>query len=361
MTRYYKGKRAIGLCLGCCVLYIAFSTPPSSGPLAQEISIAVVGDIMFGPEVARVMDKEGSLVPFSGTAQLLRDADIAFGILEGGIGTRGEPLQDKEHTFRSKPSAARGLANAGFDVVSLANPHIMDYGEEGFLDTLEFLSWYGVKYVGGGINLEMARKPLIFTAKGAKVAFLAYYRGSQFNQSFAKEGKPGPAFPVYAELEKDVAEAKAQSDLVIASIHWGIQVEKGEAVTSRQKLYAHKLIDSGADAVIGQWLHTLQGIEIYKGKPIIYSLGDFIYGAYAKKLPIGFILRFVFLHTKPLRIEVTPLSTSDAKTGSYFPIALHEQAARDAIATLGKLSRELGTNIQVNGDTGIVDLVTSNE
>jgi HEPN domain-containing protein len=143
--------------------------------------------------VSRIMDREGSLAPFSGTVEFLRDADITFGILEGGIATRGDPLQDREHTFRLKPSVARGLANAGFDVVSLANLHIMDYGEEGFLDTLEFLSWYGVKYVGGGINIEAAREPLILSAKDVKVAFLAYYRGTQFDQSFAKENKPGPA------------------------------------------------------------------------------------------------------------------------------------------------------------------------
>ena len=135
------------------ISYIAFFFLSSSGVASQEISIAVVGDMMFGPDISRIMDREGSLAPFSGVVQPLRDADIAFGILEGGIGTRGEPLQEKEHTFRSKPSAARGLANAGFDVVSLATPHIMDYGEEGFLDTMEFLSWYGVKYVGGGVNM----------------------------------------------------------------------------------------------------------------------------------------------------------------------------------------------------------------
>jgi poly-gamma-glutamate synthesis protein (capsule biosynthesis protein) len=348
------------------ISYIAFLFLLSNGVASQEISIAVVGDMMFGPGVSRIMDREGSLAPFSGVVQSLRDADITFGILEGGIGTRGEPLQDKEHTFRSKPSAARGLANAGFDVVSLATPHIMDYGEEGFLDTMEFLSWYGVKYVGGGINMEEARKPVVLNAKGVKVAFLAYYRGSQFDQSFSEEGKPGPAFPVYGELEKDIAEAKAQSDLVIVCIHWGIQVEKQEEVSNRQKLYAHKLIDSGADAVIGQWLHLLQGIEIYKsrvaeceevgGKPIIYSLGDFIYGTYAKKLPIGFIAKFVFSHSELLRVEITPLSTSDTTTGSYFPMILHGQAAQDAITTLDKLSHELGTNIQIKGDIGIISI-----
>ncbi len=335
-------------------LYVVFLVLSSSSAVSQEISIAVVGDMMFGSDVSRIMDKEGSLTPFSGTVEFLKNADITFGILEGGIGTRGDPLQDKEHTFRSKPSAARSLANAGFDVVSLANPHIMDYGEEGLLDTLEFLSWYGVKYVGGGIDVETAKKPVILSAKDVKVAFLAYYRGSQFDLSLAKENKPGPVFPVYGELEKDIAAAKTQSNLVIVSIHWGHQVEES-AVTRRQKLYAYKLIDSGADVVIGQRLHTLQGIEIYKGKPIIYSLGDFIYGTYAKKVPIGFILKFVFSPGNLLRVEIRPLSTSDTRTSSFFPVVLHDQAAQNAITTLSDLSREFGTNIQINNDIGIID------
>lgn len=327
-----------------------------SDALSQEISIAVVGDMMFGPEIGQVMEREGSLAPFSGAIQVLRDSDITFGILEGGITTRGEPLADKERIFRSKPSAARGLANAGFDVVSLANPHIMDYGEEGLLDTFEFLSWYGVKHVGAATSMAEARKPVVVTAKDKKVAFLAYYRGSEFDQAFGNESKPGPAFPELRKLEQDIAAARAQSDLVIVSIHWGAQIEETEKVNSRQKLYAQKIIDSGADAVLGQWLHKLQGIEIYKGKPVTYSLGDFIYGTYAKKISIGFIIKFVLSDNKLLRVEIVPLSTSDARTGSYFPRILDGQAAQDAIAVLSNLSQEFGTEIRTNGDIGIINL-----
>jgi poly-gamma-glutamate synthesis protein (capsule biosynthesis protein) len=231
----------------------------------------------------------------------------------------------------------------------------MDYGEEGFLDTLEFLSWYGLKYVGGGMNAKDARKPVVLKAKDVKVGFLAYYRRTEFDQFFGKTDKIGPALPIYGELEQDVAKAKEQADVVIASMHWGIQVEES-GVTSRQKLFAHKLIDSGADVVVGQWLHKLQGIEIYKGKPVIYSLGDFIYGTYTKKIPIGFILKFVFSGTKLIRVEIIPLSTSDAKTESYFPVVLQDEAAENSIKTLHDLSREFGTDIQTRDDTGIIHI-----
>ena len=136
---------------------------------------------------------------------------------------------------------------------------------------------------------------------------------------------------------------------------------EGNEIPGRQKLYAHKLIDSGADVVLGQRLHTLQGIETYKGKHIVHSLGDFIYGTYAKKVPIGFILKFAFSRHKLLRIDITPLSTSDTRIGSYFPAVLRGPAARDALTTLGKLSAELGTSIQINGDTGIIHPETHDE
>lgn len=338
--------------IACILLSILLST----SVLCQEISVVVVGDMMFGPDVSKIVDREGSTVPFADTIEYLKNADVTFGLLEGGIGTSGEAVENLEHSFRSKPSAARGLANAGFDIVSIATPHIMDYGEPGFLDTMEYLSWYGLKYVGGGKNVEEARKPVVLSAGNKKVAFLAYHRGKQFDPLFAGSNKPGPALSIYGELEKDVAAAKEQADFVIASIHWGIPMQKLEGLTSHQKLYAQKLIDSGADVVLGQWLHTLQGIEIYKGKPVAYSLGDFIYGTYAKETPVGFILKFVFSSDEILRMEIIPLATSDARLAEYFPKVLHDQAAKDALTTLSKKSEEFGTEIQVKGDIGIIDL-----
>jgi poly-gamma-glutamate synthesis protein (capsule biosynthesis protein) len=312
--------------------------------------------MMFGSDISRIMDTKGSLVPFGDTVQILKEADITFGVLEGGIGTRGEPSQDKEYTFRSRPSAARGLANAGFDIVSLANPHIMDYGEKGLLDTLEFLSWYSVRYVGAGVDLQNARKPVLMETDKLKVAFIAYYRGSEFDPIFAREAKPGPAFPAYDEIDQDIAKAKTQADVVIVSVYWGYETQDG-SITSRQKLYAHKFVDSGADAVLGQRLHTLQGIEIYKGKPIIHSLGDFIYGTYAKKIPIGFIIRLVFVDKNVKRLEIIPVSTSDAKTNSYFPEILYGEESQNAIKALTDLSQEFGTDIRMEENVGIVNII----
>ena len=321
--------------------------------LSEEVSIAIVGDMMFGPEISRIMDKEGSMVPFAKVIQTLKDSDISYGILEGGISTGGEAIQDKEFTFRSNPSAARGLANAGFDIVSLANPHIMDYGEKGLLETMEYLSWYGVKYVGAGLNPEEARKPVIIETKGLKVAFLAYYRGSEFNQIFGKENSPVPAFPLIGELENDIKLAKSLADIVIVSIHWGIR--SGESViTERQTFYSHNFIDYGADAVFGQWLQEFQGIEIYNRKPIIHSLGNFIYGTHAKKIHFGFIIKLIISDKRLQKVELIPISISDAKTGSFFPALISGEPAQNAITAIQDLSKDLGTIIEIEDDKGFI-------
>jgi poly-gamma-glutamate capsule biosynthesis protein CapA/YwtB (metallophosphatase superfamily) len=344
-----NGIMIIALCLILTCLS-AFCQSP-------ETSIIIVGDIMFGSEIAQLIDSEGSsLVPFSGVLPILNDADITFGTFEGVISTRGEPIPGKSVTFRSKPSAARSFANSGFDVVSLATSHIMDYGDDGFLDTLDTLTWYGVKYVGAGVNLQEARKAIVLPAKDAKVGFLAYYRGNQFDKLFfASENKIGPALPVFAELEQDVLKAKNQADVVIVAMNWGPRIDS-DAIISRQKLYAQKLIDSGADFVVGQRVNVLQGVEIYKGKPIFYSLGDFIYGTYANRSPYGYILRLIISDKKLTRVEIIPVSISDATTGSYLPNVLHGESANDALINLQKLSEEFGTEFQIENDIGIIKL-----
>jgi len=339
-----------------CFLFIIFCLPCST--FSEEASVVLVGDIMFGSKLAQLMEDEGSSAPFVGVSQILTSADVTYGTFEGVISTRGEPVKDKKVVLRSKPSSARGLANSGFDVISIATPHIMDYGDDGFLDTLEYLSWYGVKYVGAGKNLKEARSPVTLSAKDVdvKVSFLAYYRGSQFDRLFfANENKLGPALPVYEELESDILKAKSESDIVIVSIHWGPLVE-GTAISDRQKLYAQKAIDSGADIVIGQRINTLQGFETYKGKPIFYSLGDFIYGTYAKQAPFGIILRLVINDKKPVRLEIIPVSISDAKTGSYLPTVMNGQQAQESLKALEKLSEEFNSKLDVKDDIGIISL-----
>lgn len=200
----------------------------------------------------------------------------------------------------SRPEAAKALKNAGFDAVSFSSNHALDYGRSAFLETLEHLQDAGLHLVGVGKNEADARKYPIIDVDGTKVAILGY--NSILPQGFwAEENRPGcnPArgitayvpvehdqpgtpcriytFPHPDDLEKmtaDIQKAKAEADLVIVSIHWGIHFK--EAVLAEyQRYYAHFAIDAGADLILGHHAHILKPIEIYKGKVIFYSLSNF--------------------------------------------------------------------------------------
>ena len=172
--------------IGIALLLVAScSTQPiaeQKGEVDQQIQtaskhlvIAAVGDIMLDGSAREVMQEQGYDYAFDKMRPWLQKADIAFGNLEGPLTERGEPAPDKKYLFRSPPAkVAEALKAAGFDVVSLANNHSLDYGSVGLADTIAALDKVGVHHVGAGENLAVARQAAILHRNGLKVAFLAY-------------------------------------------------------------------------------------------------------------------------------------------------------------------------------------------
>ena len=238
---------------------------------------------------------------FDGVRGTLAGGDINFGQLEPVLTERGAPAPQAKFTCSSSPKAAGAIKRAGFDVISFATNHCMDWGRDGFQDTLDVLREEGFKLIGAGENLEIARRRQVITLDdGTKVAFLAYC--SILPQNFwAQEHKPGcapmRAYTVYEQIEpdqpgtpcrihtyphredmanmlEDITSAKAEADVVVVSAHWGIHFKEAE-IAEYQIDYAHAAIDAGADIVLGHHAHILKPIEVYKGKVIFYSLGNF--------------------------------------------------------------------------------------
>lgn len=202
---------------------------------------------------------------------ILRNADISMINLENPISIKGTKIE-KEFNFRMHPKYLNSLLDGGIDIVSLANNHVYDYGEEALFDTMKYLDSCDIKYVGIGKDLTDARKPVIFTVKNKKIAFLSY-SGSSFAANYKKSGSaPRNKKIIYEDLKK----LKGIVDYIIINYHWG--EEKEEYPNEYQKDLAHFTIDSGADLVIGHHPHVLQGIERYKNGVIVYSLGNFIFG-----------------------------------------------------------------------------------
>lgn len=232
--------------------------------------------------------------------QEMQSADILMINNEFTFSTRGRPLSGKAYTFRANPKRVSVITEIGADLVSLANNHVYDYGEKALLDTIDTVEKAQIPYVGAGRNLQEAMKPVYFIANGRKIAIVS---ATQIERSLnytreATEERAG----VLKTLNSDkfvsvIRQAKSQSDYVIAFVHWGTE-HTGHYEQGQVEL-GHAFIDAGADVIIGGHTHCLQGFDYYKGKPVIYSLGNFWFNN--KAIDTG--LSQVVIHTESGEIE----------------------------------------------------------
>lgn len=237
-----------------------------------------VGDIMLARTIGEMIETEGIEVPFAFTAETLSSADITLGNLECAISTKGEP-DDKTYAFRAPLAAAESLSHGGFDLVSLANNHILDYGPEALAETLQSLSVRSILSVGAGMNADEAYQPAIVEVNGLKVAFLAFADVPTLDYDYlaweAGVEKPGIAWAHPERIIQGVQAAKAQADIVVVLFHNGYEI--AQKVSALQQQAAHLAIDNGASLVIGSHPHVLQRIEEYNGGLIVYSMGNFVF------------------------------------------------------------------------------------
>ncbi len=222
---------------------------------------------------------------FAQVKDVTQKADLFVVNLECPFTTRTEKIA-KNFNFKASPGLVASLEAGGVDVVSLANNHLMDYGAEGLYETTATLDAAKIPYFGAGRNLAQARAPSIIEVKGLKFAFLGYFflgdRNIEPPEVIATEATPGVAGHhndlalMQSWVESDIRAAKTRADFVIPFFHWG---REGKSTPEPyQVTLARAAVDAGAAAVIGSHPHVLQGMESYKGAPIIYSLGNFVFG-----------------------------------------------------------------------------------
>ena len=243
------------------------------------IVLAFAGDVNFDEDskpVARYdMEKKGII---GGISQELVDemneADIFMLNNEFAYSTRGTEIIEKSYTFRAHPKRVDILKEIGVDIVSLANNHALDFGQEALLDTFTTLDEAEVDYVGAGVNMERAKAPIYYTIGETTIAYVAASHVIYAMDWYATDTRPGMIGTYDPTLfVASIKEAKENSDFVVAYVHWG--KERTHEPVSYQKNLARIYIDAGADAVIGCHPHVMQGIEFYKGKTIAYSLGNY--------------------------------------------------------------------------------------
>ncbi len=248
---------------------------------SDVISLSFVGDVSLADNwyVMPEYDARGKGVLGildSGIVDIMRKASVNVLNNEFAFTDRGSKL-DKAYTFKGSPSRVSIYKEMGVDLVLLANNHVYDYGEVGFLDTLDTLRKANIPYIGAGRNLEEASGAYYFIVNGYKIAFINATRAEKYIVTPGATDSSSGVFRCYdnSELIRRIKEEDKKSDIVVVLLHWGREdyhsLEKVQVTTSKE------YIDAGADLIVGGHAHVLQGMEIYKDKLIAYNLGDFIF------------------------------------------------------------------------------------
>lgn len=313
-------------------------------------SVLLSGDILIDEEMQNFMDDFGYNYPIEKLAPVLDGYDIVFSNLETPIGTKGKQVKGKPYCFLVHPNYAEPINKMHLDVVSIANNHIMDYGNIALVSTMTWLDNNSIKYTGAGKNLDEARKPAIIVRKGIEFVFLAYNERPPAS-FYAKKNSPGTTSADLNEITEDIKKYKKKTNIVLVSMHWGI--ENTLYPQTYQTVLARAIIDAGADVIIGHHPHWIQGVEIYKKKPIFYSLGNLINGFYNRIEKDNFVAVLRYKGIKLRRIEVIPIAGQNTLI-DFQPYRLTGKEADEHLAMIGRISAKFRTRVVVKNHTGYI-------
>ncbi len=296
-----------------------------SAPSLPLLTVVTVGDIFTGRAVRRRIGDDYTR-PFTPTRTLLERADLTVANLEGVLSNEIVPPSDP-YTFFFVGSGhfTSGLRYAGIDAVSLANNHSMNFGPKGMSETLGLLRQAGIASFGAGMNLAEARRPALFTVKGVTLAFLGYDAISDDYLAGEERAGSAPADP--ALIAEDIAAARERADVVIVYFHWGWEYTHNPSPW--QQMLAHQAVEAGADLVIGSHPHWVQGLERYRGVPILYSLGNFIADQmWSIETRQGLIAQWVFYGKRPVGLRLHAVQIEDYHQPRPLPAAEAEAVYR---------------------------------
>ena len=290
------------------------------GPRQQPtdtLRLYAVGDINLGRRLAKERLMEGdTLYSFLALRDSLAAADITFGNLESPIAPDPTAAPDSGGIFAAPPAAAAALARAGFDVVSTANNHAWDGGSDALEETMRQLTRAGVRFVGSGFGRDMAEQPVILERHGWRVAFFALTRAwnpapytfhSHAGSEYIAWGDTGRIYPAIREVK-----ANDRADLIVVSMHGG--TEYVDTPPKHMQDLARGLVDAGADLVLAHHPHVLQPVVWYKHKPIVQSLGNFVFLQDDPWTRLSAILRVVVTPDRRMRLSAIPIHVGPQPT-----------------------------------------------
>lgn len=267
---------------GLCWAALLLAGPTLPAPAAEPTShIVMVGDTMLGNAARSRLAFHGYDFTLRRLGPLVAGKDWLVGNLEGPLTDYTLPLDpSKLYAYHVDPQAAPMLRRFGFDMMCLANNHVLDYGPPGLRDTLNLLGTAGIRHFGAGYTRAEAQRGEIVELKGVKVGFLgfmqAYVAYADTYPWFATSRRPGVARMSISTVQAAIRELRPRVNVLIVSFHWGRNYRDRLAIQQR---FARLAIDAGASLVVGHHPHVPQGVELYKGVPILYSLGNFAFGS----------------------------------------------------------------------------------
>lgn len=309
--------------------------------MTEGVTLAAVGDIMlgdspqvFGFGVGSQIRRHGPLHPFAFVRERLTAADITVGNLEVAIAAFDPDRSPFEaQIYRGQPQAVEGLVASGFDVLSVCTNHMMQHGQAALEETIALLQSGGIAPIGAVCPGTGVTREAVLERGGLRFGFAAYnFRPQQYFVA-----PPAWPVPTLDLIRSDVAALRARADVVVVALHWGDEFMDQPAL--EQVELAHRLVDAGADAIIGHHTHTLQGLEHYRGAVIAYSLGNFVYDQWQPWLRRSAILRLSIRGPRKVEGRLEPVMINER----HQPVPLDGEELRLGEHAILALEGKIGT------------------
>lgn len=315
----------------------AAAEKPAEPAPTKRFTMIAVGDIMTDRNVDKAIRANGMHSILARVADVTKNADVSFANLECPLSTEG-PHDPSNCSFRARPDTVQVVLDGGFDIVSLANNHFLNAGRAAVLQTLDLLDKHQILYCGARRDREKGGEATFVEVGNppVKLGFIAATDLSFEHGSYNKVARDR------ANLVAQIQAARPLCDKLFVSFHWGDEYQG--LPNERQRGTAHAALDAGADVVLGHHPHTLQGLEVYKGKLILYSMGNFVFDQKEGERMESAIFHLKWIDGWGWEVWAKPIWIPRSRMGPIFP----EPARRDKIlARLARLSKPHGTTLQL--------------
>lgn len=363
----YKNLRYIAVIVPILIIFLVASTwigrtdevKDVESRKNQKLTMTMVGDVMMGRHVEEVTKRHGADYLFRHVKPYFDASDYVSGNFEHPI-LKNDAAKyektDKSIHLHTDMDAIHAVKNAGFTVMSLANNHLMDYGEEGLRDTLDVFDRYNMDYVGAGENRKEAKEHINYQdVNGVRVATLGF-TDAFVEGTIATKDRNGllSANPdvLFDMIEKAKNEDHGNADLVVVNVHWGQEYDT--EATPRQKALAKAMVDAGADIIIGHHPHVLQSFDVYKDGIIFYSLGNFVFDQGWTRTKDSAMVQYNLTEDGKATIDVIPLQIEEATprlAAGYF----------DQLRVYRQLTKETAENVYWSKQDNKIEIIANHK